>query len=119
MRPVYFLTPVLFFVLAGCASGPVAMGKDTYMMTDTGAWSWSSGAGLKAGLYKDANKFCADKSKVMLPLRSRQQDGSFNNFGNAELQFKCLPEGDPELTSNPDGLPFASDITVEVKANKP
>ncbi|SCC93567.1 exported hypothetical protein [Thiomonas sp. X19] len=115
MKGIYLLTVFLVSMLSGCASGPVAMGGDTYMMTDTGAWSWSSGAGLKAGLYKNADKFCADKSEVMLPLRSRQKDASFSNFGNAELQFKCLPKGDPELARNPDGLPFSPNVTVEVK----
>ena len=115
MKLVYAFITIPISLLAGCASGPVEMGRDTYMMTDTGAWSWSSGAAIKAGLYKDANKYCAAKNKVMLPVRSRQQDGSFKNFGNAELQFKCLPEGDPELASNPNGLPFAPDVTVEVK----
>lgn len=88
---------VTALALVGCASGPQPMGRDTYIMTDTGAWSWSSGGTLKAGLYRDATKFCESKGKEMMPVNTNQRDGSMSNFAQAELQFRCLDPNDKEL----------------------
>lgn len=102
-------------VAAACASGPVQIGKDTYMMTDTAASSWASGASIKAGLYQDAYKFCGSKGKELLPLRSRQTDASFSQFGNAELEFRCVDSNDPDLARSKNGLPYAPDVRIEMK----
>jgi hypothetical protein len=85
------------------------------MMTDTAASSWASGSSIKAGLYQKANKFCMEQGKELLPLRSRQQDASMSQFGNAELQFKCVNQDDPVLKNAQDGLPYAPDIRIEIK----
>src|SRR5689334_8267784 len=80
---------------AGCASSdPVSMGKDTYMLSNTGAWSWSSGAGLKGELFREADAFCRGQAKQLMPLNTRSNDGSFSQFAHAELQFRCTLEGD-------------------------
>lgn len=85
-------------VLAGCASpGPVPIGKDTYMLAGTGAWSWSSGAALKGDLFREADAFCRGLGKQLMPVNTAANDGSFSRFAQAELQFRCLAEGDPEL----------------------
>jgi hypothetical protein len=84
--------------IAGCAnSGPVQIGRDTYMVANTGAWSWSSGASLKADLYQQANVFCASKGKELMPENTTSNNGSFSDFAHAELQFQCLSAGDPDL----------------------
>lgn len=102
-------------IITGCASGPVQIGRDTYLMTDTAASSWASGASIKAGLYQDAYKFCSSKGRELLPLRSRQTDADFTRFGNAELEFRCVDANDPELARSKGGLPYAPDIRIEVK----
>lgn len=84
-------------LLSGCASGIVPIGPDTYMMSDTGAWSWSSGSNLKAGIYRDAYAFCLKKGKEMMPVSTDQTDANFSTFAHAEVQFRCLAKGDPEL----------------------
>lgn len=83
--------------LTGCASGPQPMGRDTYIMTDTGAWTWSSGGALKAGLFGDATKFCASQGKEMMPVNTEQSDASLSRFAHAEIQFRCLAPNDPAL----------------------
>ncbi|MEX3687920.1 hypothetical protein AB3X91_14750 [Paraburkholderia sp. BR14263] len=95
MKKLISLATVL--ALAGCASGPKPMGRDTYIMTDTGAWSWSSGSELKAGLFGDATKFCASQGKEMMPVNTDQTDASFSRFAHAEIQFRCLAADDPAL----------------------
>ena len=85
-------------VLVGCASqGPVPMGMDTYQLSSTGAWSWSSGAALKGDMFREADAFCRSQGKQMLPVNTTSNDGSFQRFAQAELQFRCLAPGDPEL----------------------
>ena len=84
-------------LMAGCASSPVPMGKDTYMLTGTGAWSWSSGANLKGDLFREADAFCRSQAKQLMPISTTSNDGSFSQFAHADIQFRCLMEGDPEL----------------------
>lgn len=88
-------------LLAGCAnSGPVPIGPDTYMMANTGAWSWSSGAALQGDLYREANAFCAASGKQIMTKDSRHNDSAmgFNApFAHAEIQFMCLDPNDPQL----------------------
>lgn len=83
-------------ILSGCASGIVAMGEDTYYMSDTGLWSWSSKAGIKANLIKEATAFCAKEGKKLQPIGSEGVDGSFNNFAQADFTFRCLAPNDAE-----------------------
>ena len=91
------LTALLnLFALSGCATDPVSMGRDTYIVTDTGAWSWSSGGSLKAGLFQKANAFCAAKGREMQPVGTHQNDADFSTFGHAEVQFRCVTPDDPE-----------------------
>ena len=94
-RPL-MLTAV--FIAAGCAtSDPVPMGKDTYMLSNTGAWSWSSGAALKGDLFREADAFCKSQRKHLMPVNTSSKDGGFSQFAQADIQFRCLAEGDPEL----------------------
>lgn len=82
----------------GCTSGPILMGQDTYMMTGTGAWSWTSGAEVKGDLFQSAIQFCHNQKKEFMPLNSRQNDANMvGSWAHAELQFRCLQQGDPEL----------------------
>src|SRR4051794_40960959 len=87
--------PLLF--LAACSSSPAPVGKDTYMLSGTGAWSWSSGAAIKGDLYRQANDFCRSQGKQLMPAEARSTDGSFSNFAQAEVTFRCLSENDPEF----------------------
>ena len=85
--------------LSGCAqSGPVQIGPDTYMVTNTGTWSWSSGAALKGDLYQQAMTFCQSQGREMLPLNAAWNNATLIDFAHAELQFRCLIAGDPELS---------------------
>jgi hypothetical protein len=95
---------LLALLLSACAtSSVVPIGRGTYMLADTGAWSWSSGAVIKAGLYQKADGFCRSAGKELMPMKSAQNDGSFSAFAHAELQFRCLNSGDPELQRPNEG----------------
>jgi len=83
------------------------------MMSDTGAWSWSSGGNLKAEIYKDAYVFCQKQGKEMMPVSTSQNDGSFSDFAHAEVQFRCLSKNDPEYRR--PTMRKTPDILIETK----
>ena len=81
-----------------CSSGGVTpIGKDTYMMSGTAPWSWSSGASIKADLFREANTFCVQQGRQLMPVSTDGNNASFSQFAQAEIEFRCLKEGDPEL----------------------
>ena len=88
---------VATFAMAGCAhSGVVPIGPDTYMIANS-EWGFSSGGVQKAKVMKQASDFCVSRGKEMLPISTRQNDVSFGKTPAAEVQFRCLSHGDPEL----------------------
>ena len=91
------LLTLIVLVLSGCAhSGVVAMGPDTYMIANT-EWGFTSGSYQKAQALKEASAYCKGLGKEMLPISTSQNDVSFGKTPAAEVQFRCLPPGDPEL----------------------
>jgi hypothetical protein len=87
------LIGLLLVGMVGCASsGPIPMGPDTFMLEDTGAWSWSSGNRLKGDLYREADAFCRERGQYLMPIDASANHGSFTRFAHAELQFRCLNE---------------------------
>jgi hypothetical protein len=55
------------------------------------------GGNLKAELYTIAGEFCAAQKKALMPIAVASSDAAFGKKGSAELTFRCLCEGDPEL----------------------
>ena len=84
-------------LVAGCASvSPIVpVGPDTYMVSvkQTAA----GGGNLKADLYQIAHEYCASQKKVLMPVAVASSDSAIGKWGTAELTFRCLCEGDPEL----------------------
>lgn len=105
------LVSIAVVVISGCASGPAQIGKDTYMVSNTGAWSWSSASSLKVELYKEASAVCERQGKTLQPLSDDGVHGGFSNFAQAELRFRCVDTKEaqrPSFTKSPD-------ITIQVK----
>ncbi len=84
--------------LTACVSstGPVPMGRDTYMIGLDGKGFLSSSE-IIARAYKEANEFCRKQNKELMPINSRQRGMSFGVDPSAELQFMCLRSDDPDL----------------------
>jgi hypothetical protein len=90
----WFLMPIL----AACSSSdPVPVGLDTYMVSDTGAWSWDSAGNMKAALFRKANAFCLAQGKELQPISTTANNADFETFAHGELDFRCLAPNDPEL----------------------
>jgi hypothetical protein len=84
-------------LVAGCAhSGVVAMGPDTFMIANS-EWGFTSGSYQKAKVLKEASDYCKSIGKEVLPLSTKQNDVELGKTPAAEVQFRCLQSGDPEL----------------------
>ncbi|MCU1441826.1 MAG: hypothetical protein JWP85_2823 [Rhodoglobus sp.] len=95
-KVILFLFPML---LIGCATstGPVPMGRDTYMISERGP-GYASVGSLRADIMKEANTFCVAQNKQMQLVNSNDKGGIMGfRHPEAEIQFMCLSEGDREL----------------------
>ena len=92
------LIPTITLLIAGC-SGPgiVPMGRDMYMVAKDGNFTTFGGGAVKAELYQEANAFCENKGKQLMPVKEVSRDSGYGRYANAELQFRCLDVNDPEL----------------------
>ena len=105
-------------MLSACATTTgtadiVPIGKDTYMVGRPGGFFTLSGGEVKAQLYRDANIFCRSQGKNLMPVSSLSRDSAPYTYATAELQFRCLADGDADL-----GRPTMKarpDITIEVQ----
>lgn len=112
---------LILFVLSilGCSStGPVPIGKDTYMSSN-GSGPYTTGASLLADLYVEGNKFCDSKGMEFQPLSEQGVDGApFIRNSKANIKFRCLKKGDSEL-SRPTMKPAANvRIESEIREKK-
>ncbi len=84
-------------VLAGCSTGNVVKaGPDTYSVTSSG--TGFSTDGVRAKVYKRADNYCTKQGLVMVEKSISTQAGAFGQHPpNADLQFRCLKAGDPEI----------------------
>lgn len=98
------LSVLLSVVLAGCGAGQVMQtGSDTYSVTSSGAGF--STDGVKADVYREANEFCALKKRTMVEVSLKTQDGALGrNPPSADLKFRCLVQGDPEINRRVSGV---------------
>ena len=89
------LTVVL---LAGCAGGEIIpSGPDTYTVT-SGASAGFSSAGVRAEVYKAANKFCEERGLIMVPVSLDAREGALAQHPpSATLVFRALKPGDPDI----------------------
>lgn len=94
------ITPLILVVLlAGCtSSGPVPMGKDTFMITKQSPTGFHSGGSVKADIFREANEYCVSQGLQFQPISNKSKDGIVGfAFANAEVTFRCLADGDSEI----------------------
>ena len=87
--------PIL--ILTACTSGVIPAGPRTYIITKSVS-AFSSGAAGKAQCYREASEWCEKRGLVMVPISSDAQSAeNGRKMGGAELTFRALPPGDPEI----------------------
>lgn len=97
----FMLVSTFSLLVLGCSGpGVVPMGTDSYMLAKDGSFTTFGGASVKAELYKEAYTFCASKGRELLALRDASRDSGYGRYANAEIQFRCLKGGDPQLQSD-------------------
>ncbi len=108
MKTQNLLLIAIAVLLTACASsGPVPMGKDTFMISKQSSTGFHSGASVKADIYREANEFCVRKGLEFQPVKDYAKDGVPGfAFANAEVVFRCLSSGDTEINRpTPKPLP--------------
>lgn len=86
-------------VLAGCASsGPVPIGKDTFMISKQSAGGmFVAASSIKVEILKEAYAFCGSENKVFQLVNSQEVPSIPGRMPSAEIHFMCLAEGDSEI----------------------
>ncbi len=99
MRRVRVAAIPAALLLASCASVTevVPVGQDTFMVSGSDRAFKSTGNEMMVELYKAANKHCVAMDKLISPVSSTSQNWTMDNASSAELYFRCLAPGDPEL----------------------
>ncbi len=97
---ILVLSATLFFVV-GCASnsGVSPMGQNSFIVTRQAATGFSGAGTLKADAISEAEAYCRARGKVLkiLSVTEAEPPYVFGNFPKAEVIFKALDPGDPEL----------------------
>lgn len=103
-------------VLSGCSSsGPVPIGKDTFMITKQSAGGmFVSGSEVKADILKEAYAFCTSQKKHFQIVNSNELNAIPGRMPSAEVQFMCLEEGDKEIAR--PKMKREADITIETRS---
>src|SRR3954447_110797 len=86
-----------FGVLSGCAgsSEPAPAGKDTWMLSNNGGFSYATGGELEGDLLRQADKFCRGQGRQLQPGTTKSGDAGYAKVGSASLYFRCLTDNDP------------------------
>lgn len=96
------LVMVATCVVSGCATtgtdGIVSIGPDLYMVGGLGKFTDFSSSAVKARLYQDASRYCANQGRVMVPVNSTGRDSGIGTYASAEIQFRCLLPTDPRVS---------------------
>lgn len=90
------------------------MGKDTYLLAKPGGLFTISGGEVKAELYREANEFCLRQNKQLMPVNESSRDSAPYHYANAEIQFRCRAEGDPQLQR--PTMERASDVKIDMRS---
>ena len=101
--------------LAGCASsGPIAMGNDSYMISQTSAGGmFTSMSSIKADVMTQANAFADSKGKVAIPLAAKESPALPGRMPSFEYQFRLVSKNDPRASGG--SLQPRADVVIERK----
>ena len=94
------LLAAMVAVLAGCvSSGPVLMGKDTYMISKQSPGGlMMSTSNIKIEIIREAHTFCASQNKLLqVTNTSEVTELPVIRLPSAEVQFMCLDANDRQL----------------------
>ncbi len=83
--------------LAGCSTGVVPAGPQTYMISASVPFVTTSGP-ARAKAYKQAGEWCARRGLVMVPVSIDAQPGVLGQrVSETTMVFRAVPPGDREI----------------------
>lgn len=102
-------------VLSACSStGPVNIGKDSYMISkQSAAGGFGSPGVLKAEIIREGSTFCTSSHKIFQMVSSQDHPATYGSNASAEINFMCLDEGDAEIRR--PKLRKEADTIIEVR----
>ena len=81
-------------LLTACASNPgvAPTGPDTFMVSRQAATGFSGLGSLKADALREAERYCADRKKVMQMVNETESKPPYilGNYPRVEVEFKCV-----------------------------
>jgi len=83
--------------ITGCVSNVQPAGPDTYFISCGPLPIWMSAPKAKADCYEQASAWCKARGLVMVPVTSDEQNAIPGRAGSAELTFRALKPGDPDI----------------------
>ena len=84
------------FLLSGCSTGVVPLGRDTYMISGSQPVLVGSGV-VRARLLREADAWCRKQGLVMVSLNWTGHDAVFGRMpANADLTFRAMPASNYE-----------------------
>ena len=116
LKPIPLAVAALL-VLGGCAQsgGVMPMGPDTYTTSAAAAPARGGSSEARRLALSEANQHCAALSKEILVLDVSTATTNIHGAGSAEVTFRCLSPGDPELV-RPD-IRRTPDTVIEDRRN--
>lgn len=103
-------------LLSACASsGPVPIGRDTFMITKQSAGGlFVSPSSIKAEIIREGSAFCTSTGKIFQIVSSNELAAiPAARLPSAEVQFMCLTDTDPE--AGRPKLTKPADLVIETR----
>ena len=117
MRPILIILASLF--LFGCASnsGIVSVEPNTFIVTRQAATGFSGTGTLKTKALGEAREYCKQRGLTMkiVAITESQPPYVLGNFPKAEVVFKALPPGHPDLEQPTQFDPYHAQIKAGEK----
>lgn len=110
-----FLLAFAVIILAGCAphsSGVLKLGPDTFTTSASAAGARGGSSEARKIVLTEANEYCAQLGKEILVTNIGTATTNYQyGHGKAEITFRCLAKGDPQL-QRPE-FRQTPDVTIE------
>lgn len=92
------LTAIPFIVAAcGSISQVVPIGRDSFMVESHGVAGNGASSTEKTKAFQTAAAHCKSLGREFQPISTNQTEAGWGRPPSAEVQFRCLAAGDPEL----------------------
>ena len=97
MKQLVVIVTALTLTACGSVSEVVPIGRESFMVESHGVAGNGASATEKAKAFQTATAHCTKLGKEFQPISTSQTEAGWGRPPSAEVQFRCLQIGDPEL----------------------